>query len=266
MVVSITATILENKKILPDFYHLILAAPEIAQEAVPGQFIMIKTSHTLDPFLKRPISLHRIDKKLGTIELVYQVLGKGTRFLSIINQGELEVMGPLGKGFCWQENYKEVAIIGGGCGIAPLLALGEEFIGQGKKVHVLLGAQTKEKLLSEGEFLELGCKVQVATDDGSYGKKGFVTDLLVELISTTTLDQVYCCGPLPMTKGVMKITQENKISCQVSLEERMACGLGACLGCVCQTQDKKGTTTYQRVCKDGPVFNANELVDYCLWI
>jgi len=259
MVVSIMASILENKKLLPDFYRMKLAAPQIAMTAVPGQFVMIRTSSTLDPLLRRPISLHRINKDEGTIELVYQVLGKGTTLLSQIDQCELEVMGPLGKGFTWQQNFKRTAIVGGGCGIAPLLALAEEIVEMGQEVHVLLGAQTKEKLLNESDFRELGCKVQVATDDGSSGKKGFVTELLAELMDTVDLDQVYCCGPLPMTRGIIKLAEENKISCQVSIEERMACGIGACLGCVCQVRNDDGTIGYKRVCHEGPVFDAGEL-------
>ncbi|MGI6225848.1 MAG: dihydroorotate dehydrogenase electron transfer subunit [Peptococcales bacterium] len=260
MVVSMKAKILENTQILPQFYLLRLVAPEIANKAVPGQFVMVKVSQNLDPFLKRPISLHRINKESGTIELLYQVIGKGTSNLSLMSQGELEIIGPLGNGFSWEENHKRVALIGGGCGIAPLLALGEELVKQGKEVHVLLGAQTKEKLLNEVEFKKLGCHVQVATDDGSYGKKGFVTEIFKDLLLTTTLDQIYCCGPFPMTKDVIKITQENNIPCQVSLEERMACGVGACLGCVCETRSNEGNLAYQRVCHDGPVFDGDELV------
>ncbi|KJS83738.1 MAG: hypothetical protein JM58_12110 [Peptococcaceae bacterium BICA1-8] len=260
MVVSIKASILENKKILPDFYRLKIAVPQISKTAVPGQFVMIKTSSTLDPLLRRPISLHRINRDVGTIELVYQVLGKGTILLSEMVQGELEVMGPLGNGFSWQQSFKRTAIVGGGCGIAPLLTLAEHLIGNGQEVHVLLGAQNKEKLLNEADFKELGCKVLVATDNGSSGRKGFVTEILEELISTTNLDQVYCCGPLPMTNGVIKLTKSKMIPCQVSLEERMACGIGACLGCVCQVRNEDGTIGYKRVCHEGPVFNASELI------
>lgn len=261
LVVSIKASIIENKQILPDFYQMKLDAHQIAKEAKPGQFVMIKTSQALDPFLKRPISLHRINKNAGTIELIYQVLGKGTKLLSELNPGEpLEIMGPLGNGFTWQEDYKKVAIVGGGCGIAPLLALAEELKEAGKEVHVLLGAQNKDRLLNETQFLELGCKVQIATDDGSQGKKGFVTELLAELVATSNIYQVYCCGPLPMTRGVMKITADKKIPCQVSLEERMACGIGACLGCVCQVRNENGTVSNKRVCHDGPVFKGSEIL------
>lgn len=260
MVFSIKAVILENQKILPDFYRMVLAVPSIAREAEPGQFVMLKTSNTLDPLLKRPISIHRINKAEGTIALVYQVIGRGTKLLSQITQGELEVMGPLGNGFYWKKDYKKVAIVGGGCGIAPLPALAEELVKDGKEVYVLLGAQTREKLLCVADFQQLGCKVQVTTDDGSYGTKGFVTEILQEFILNTKIDQVYCCGPLPMTKGVIKLTKENLIPCQVSLEERMACGIGACLGCACKVRNEDGTITYKKVCHDGPVFASSEVI------
>jgi dihydroorotate dehydrogenase electron transfer subunit len=261
MVVSIKASIIENKKILPDFYQMTLVAPMMAREARPGQFVMVRTSSTLEPLLKRPISLHRINKGKGTLELVYQVVGRGTELLSRFKPDEqVEILGPLGNGFSWQDGFKRVAIVGGGCGIAPLLALAEELVENDREVYVLLGAQSGEKLLKAEEFNRLGCQVQTITDDGSQGRKGFVTQLLKELVNSIKIDQIYSCGPLPMTQGVMKIAQEKDIPCQVSLEERMACGVGACLGCVCQVRNEDGIMGYKRVCHDGPVFDAQELV------
>ena len=149
MVVSLKSSIAENKEILPGFYQMTLNTPQIAQDAKPGQFIMVRTSPTLEPFLKRPISLHRINKAKGTLELVYQVIGRGTELLSRFKPGdEVEIMGPLGNGFSWQSNFKRVALVGGGCGIAPLLALAEDLLKDGREVYVLLGAQTENKILS----------------------------------------------------------------------------------------------------------------------
>ncbi len=261
MVYSLKARILDNRKILPDFYEMILFAPAIAAEAVPGQFLMVKTSPTQVPFLRRPISLSRFNVKEGTVTLIYQVVGSGTKLLTVMTPGsEIEVVGPLGKGFTWEVKDKVVAIVGGGCGIAPLVVLTEELLKAGKEVYALLGAQSKDKLLSDQYFIELGAKVMIATDDGSYGRKGFVTQLLEEVINTTRLDQVYCCGPLPMTKAVVKLTKEALVPCQVSLEERMGCGVGACMGCVCKVRSEEGSLTYKKVCHDGPVFTSSEVI------
>lgn len=261
MVVSANVPVIENNKILPEFYQLILEAPMVAGEAKPGQFVMVRTSGTLEPFLNRPISIHRIDEAKGIIELVYQVVGKGTKLLSRISPGQhLQIIGPLGNGFSWQTGFKRVALVGGGCGIAPLLALAEKLLENEREVYVLLGAQTKEKLLAAEEFSQLGCRVRISTDDGSQGKKGFVIQLLEELVNSISLDQVYACGPLPMVKGLIKIAEEKGIPCQVSLEERMACGIGACLGCACPVRNPDGTVGYKRVCHDGPVFDAKELL------
>ncbi|MFZ5943033.1 MAG: dihydroorotate dehydrogenase electron transfer subunit [Bacillota bacterium] len=261
MVQILKLKILENKKILPDFYYMVLSAPRMAQEAAPGQFVMLNTSDTLDPFLKRPISINRIDQEKGTISLIYQVVGKGTSLLTKKSAGEeIQVIGPLGKGFTWTQQDKTVALVGGGCGIAPLVALAEELVKNGKQVFVLLGSQCKDKLLSEDEFKELGTTVMVATDDGSYGRRGFVTELLEELIQKKRIDQVYCCGPLPMTKAVVKITKKSFIPCQISLEERMGCGIGACIGCVTKVRRQDGTIDYKKVCHDGPVFTSCEVV------
>ncbi|KJS21295.1 MAG: hypothetical protein VR72_11110 [Clostridiaceae bacterium BRH_c20a] len=261
MVQMLKVKILENKQVLPDFFRMVLAAPMVAKEAVPGQFLMINTSDTLDPFLKRPISVNRIDQEKGTISLIYQIVGKGTRLLTKKNAGEeIQIIGPLGKGFCWSEQDKTIVLVGGGCGIAPLVALAEALVQTGKEVFVLLGSQCKEKLLGEDEFKELGCTVMVATDDGSYGRRGFVTELLDELSQKKRIDQVYCCGPLPMTKAVVQITKKAFIPCQISLEERMGCGIGACIGCVTKVRREDGTIDYKKVCHDGPVFTSSEVV------
>jgi len=261
MVQMLKVKILENKQILPDFFRMILSAPTVAQEAVPGQFVMINTSETLDPFLKRPISINKINKEKGTISLVYQVVGKGTLLLTKKNAGEeIQIIGPLGKGFIWTEQDETVVLVGGGCGIAPLVALAEALVQSGKEVFTLLGSQTRDKLLSADEFKELGCTVMVATDDGSYGRQGFVTELLAELSQKQKIDRVYCCGPLPMTKAVVNITKKASIPCQVSLEERMGCGIGACIGCVTKVRREDGTIDYKKVCHDGPVFTGSEVV------
>lgn len=261
MVVSLQAEIIENKKILPEFFQLTLNAPEIARDVQPGQFVMLKVSESLDPFLKRPISINTIDPHKGTITLIYQVIGKGTKFLTKMLVGDtINVLGPLGQGFSRIEQEKSVVLVGGGCGIAPLLALAEKLVNEKKQVYVLLGAQNKSKLINKDEFIKLGCTVEVATDDGSAGQKGFVTELLNKLLAAAKIDQIYCCGPLPMTKEIIRISKKAFIPCQISLEERMGCGLGACIGCVIKVRDENGIIHHKKVCSDGPVFTSSEVI------
>jgi len=258
---SVKAEIVENKPIAPEFFRMTLKAETLASEGLPGQFVMVKVSPNLEPFLRRPISLHQINREEATVSLLYQVVGKGTRLMSETQKGKvIELLGPLGKGFTWSDSDRVVALVGGGCGTAPLVALAHSLLEDKKEVHVLLGAQTKEKLVCEEDFISMGAKVKVATDDGSYGHHGFVTDLLKNLMHDVALDMVYSCGPLPMTKEVVKLTQEASIPCQVSLEERMGCGIGACIGCVCKVRTKDGAFTYKKVCKDGPVFKGEEVM------
>jgi dihydroorotate dehydrogenase electron transfer subunit len=197
--------------------------------------------------------------KASKVEIIYEILGKGTQILAARKPGEfLDIIGPLGNGFDYsrppaKSTPAKNILIGGGIGVAPLVFLAEKL--KLSKPLVLMGARTKQQILCLQEFKVLGCTVKLATDDGSVGFKGRVTDLL-----RITLEQIkplglFSCGPHPMLKTVAQIAQENKISAQLSLEEHMACGIGACLGCAVLT--KAG---YKSVCKDGPVFHSEELV------
>jgi len=265
---NIKVEILSRKEVAPNIYLVKLKAPEIAQEALPGQFIHIKCSEDNYPLLRRPISIHRIDKERGEIYILFQIRGEGTRLLSQRVVGDdLDILGPIGNSFNIYPKSKKIMIIGGGIGVAPLLALGEESIRQGKEVRVLIGALKKELVIGEENFRKLGAKVDVATDDGSYKYKGSVTDLLKETIARERWlpDQIFACGTKLMLKRVVKISQDFHIDCQVSLEERMGCGIGACLGCVCKvkTKGKKEEGIcyeFKRVCVDGPVFEGSEVV------
>jgi len=194
-------------------------------------------------------------------------MGEGTKLLAQREVGDdLDIMGPIGNGFSIYPESRKVMIVGGGIGVAPLLALAEESIVQGKEVRVLIGALKKELVIGEESFKLLGAKVDVATDDGSYKYKGLVTDLLERTIKEDWLaDQIFACGPKPMLRKINEIALRVNINCQVSLEERMACGIGACLGCVCKikTKDKKEDKVkyeYKRVCVDGPIFEGSEVV------
>lgn len=255
------------KEVTSNIYLMGLKAPEIAQNTLPGQFIHIKCSKDNYPLLRRPLSVHRIEKEKGEIFILYQIVGEGTKLLAQRAVGDdLDIIGPIGNGFNIYPESKRIMIVGGGMGVAPLLVLCEESIRQGKEVRVLIGALKKELVIREENFKILGAKVDVATDDGSYKHEGLVIDLLERSIEEGWLaDQIFACGPKPMLRKINEIALKVNIDCQVSLEERMACGIGVCLGCVCKikTKDKKEDTVryeYKRVCVDGPVFGGSEVV------
>lgn len=266
-ILNIKVKILSKKEVASNIYVMRLKAPKIAKDALPGQFIHIKCSKENYPLLRRPLSIHRIDKEKGEIFILFQVIGEGTKLLAKRTIGDnLDILGPIGNGFNIYPESKKIMIVGGGIGVAPLFALCEESIRQDKEVRVLVGALKKELVIGEENFRNLGAKVDVATDDGSYQYKGLVTDLLKGVIKGGWLvDQIFACGPKPMLKKINEIALQANINCQVSLEERMGCGIGACLGCVCKikTKDKKEDKVkyeYKRVCVDGPVFGGSEVV------
>jgi len=248
-------SILGRDRLAPDVFRLTLQAPTIAAVAQPGQFVMVRVVDGLDPLLRRPFSIHRSFAD-GNISLLFKVIGKGTAMLARRCVGdELDLVGPLGNGFEFS-NDRPVCLIGGGMGIAPLLFLAELLHSTGRATendHVLLGARNKDELTPlADEFSALGYTVQLATDDGSIGHKGFIPDLLDFVLPT--VEQVYTCGPHLMMKNVVRQCQQAEVSCQVSLETHMACGMGACLGCT--VNGKRGLV---HVCKQGPVFNADQL-------
>jgi len=251
--VQVKTKIIYNKKIRANFFHLAISASGIAKQAAPGQFIEIKVCDGYEPLLRRPFSIHKLSGP--EVHILYEVLGEGTEVLSRRRPGEyLDVIGPLGKGFNYNvavlQCFSVPVIVAGGIGVAPLVFLAEEL--KELKLFVLIGAKTKSQILCEKEFQHLGCDVKIATDDGSCGFKGKVTDLLKKVLRNNV---IYACGPRPMLKEISRISQEYRIPAQISLEEHMACGIGACLGCVVKT--KQG---FQRVCKEGPVFKADEIV------
>ncbi|MHC2994943.1 MAG: dihydroorotate dehydrogenase electron transfer subunit [Candidatus Atribacteria bacterium] len=256
--------ILLKKEVAPDIYLIKLLAPFVAQQAIPGQFVHIKCSQDYHPLLRRPLSIHRIDKEKGEIFILFQVVGTGTKLLAQMAVGDdLNILGPIGNGFNIYPESQKIMIVGGGIGVASLLALAEKSIADGKEVRVLIGATTKELVLSESSFRELGTQVEVATEDGSYKYKGLVADLLKEVIQRWLPDQIFACGPKSMLRKIADIALNYNINCQVSLEERMGCGIGACLGCVCKIKQKQNNEEkyhYKRVCVDGPVFKANEVI------
>ena len=251
-------TVLRVEQFTDLHFRITLEAPQIAAAARPGQFVMIHTGRGKDPLLRRPFSIHQTSGE-RTIQIYFKVVGRGTDILARVRDGEtLSVFGPLGRGYRVKTDGPAV-LVAGGLGIAPMLFLAKE-ISRVKKDStedlILLGARDKAEIVPLiDDFQQFGIHVQTATDDGSHGHHGFVTELLMqhELSKKST---VYSCGPEPMMAGVAGICKAAGIACQVSVESVMACGMGACLGC---TRPAKNGT-YTHVCINGPVYNAEELI------
>lgn len=276
MIYQEICAVLENVKIAPDYYRLTVSSKNIHMDAKPGQFVQIQICNSSVeagravpagrqdlPLLRRPFSIHKINNDGFTI--IYHIVGKGTKILSEIDTAvevphaehlRLDIIGPLGNGFSIDKN-KTVVLIAGGCGSAPLYCLEEELKKKGIESHFFMGATTKDLLLCGEDFAKIGTKLYLSTDDGSCGEKCTVSALYSSYIQTLDPKNciIYTCGPKPMMKAVSEIAQKNNIPCQVSLEEYMACGIGACLGCVVETVNGN-----KRVCKDGPVFDSREII------
>ncbi|ABR50289.1 oxidoreductase FAD/NAD(P)-binding domain protein [Alkaliphilus metalliredigens QYMF] len=248
------ARIIEHIEIAPDMYKMVLSAEEIVKSAKVGQFVNIHCKYP-GSLLPRPISICEIDPEFNTLTLVYAVLGKGTKALSQMMVGEeVEMIGPLGNGFMIPEDAKDHIVIGGGIGTPPLLELVKQLKGN---IEVYLGFRCHPILVKT--FEKYGAKVYVATEDGSVGTKGNVMDILKE--RKHKADMIYSCGPKSMLWAVAKWAAEQEIKAQVSMEERMACGIGACVGCTCKTKKKQDQDWQnKRVCKDGPVFWSDEVI------
>lgn len=255
------ATVLEISEISTDMMDVWIQNEEIAKTAKPGQFISIYCQDE-SLLLPRPISICEIDAKQGRIRLVFRVVGKGTKEFSTWSKGDsIRVMGPLGNGFTFEE--KPAVIMGGGVGIPPLLELAKQLrkINEERKITIILGYRNRDLFLKE-EFEPYG-EVFVATEDGSIGTKGNVMNALQEV--SVTEDMIYACGPKPMLKAIKEFAGQHDIKAQISMEEKMACGIGACLACVCKSKEKDEHSNVhnKRVCKDGPVFYADEIeLDY----
>ena len=221
-------------------------------EIVPGQFVQVRVDGSSSTYLRRPISIHDVDVKHNEIKLLVQQVGEGTRHLAAANEGDnVNMVLPLGNGFTLPEKEEKVALVGGGIGIAPLYYFGKVLNEKGVRPTLLLGGKSESDLLRLADYQKLG-ETYVTTEDGSLGEKGFVT--IHSVWQQQSFDKIYVCGPKPMMKAVAKLAAEKDVWCEVSLENLMACGLGACLCCVEDTVDG-----HVCVCKEGPVFNIRRL-------
>jgi dihydroorotate dehydrogenase electron transfer subunit len=320
---EIRAKIVDHRRVNAESFRLVILSPEISRAARPGQFVMLRIQDTHDPFLRRPFGFSRIlpAKKMnrsalfeGGFEICYQVVGRGTERMTSLAVGErIDVLGPLGRGFWREEGCERPILVGGGIGIAPLIPWAEELSkkekgkGAGKektpRVNILLGGKSRDRILGMREFKNFGLEPRAATEDGSLGLSGVVTDLLErELLQEGPHagTAIYACGPMVMLAKVAQIAEQFDIPCQVLLESRMACGVGACLGCAVKTREEDGKNSeasvrpplppgknlcdlgeeagilrqeelgvriseapsfrYARVCKEGPVFRAGEIL------
>ena len=249
------STIIKNEEIYAGIYEMLLCAPDIVKEARAGQFVNLYTGQG-DLLLPRPISICEINKEKNHIRLLYQTVGRGTLVISTFIAGDsITVLGPLGNGFSIPVTENKNVIIGGGIGVPPLLELVKNLKGEN---YVFIGA--KNRPILEEEFRRLGAHVYVATDDGSEGYHGNAVDLC-QMKNLEGIGSVYACGPKPMLKAVSKWALRIGVDPQISMEERMACGIGACVGCTTKIRDNKtGNWSHLKVCKDGPVFLGSEVI------
>jgi len=249
---QISATIVSSSELMPGCHLMCVEAPDIVAIAKPGQFVTVSCGQELT--LRRPLSIHQV-ANLGQLHLLFGIVGKGTSWLSDHHEGEtLDLLGPLGSGFSIEQASRNLLLVAGGIGIAPLTFLAQQALSEGKSVTLLLGARTGAGLYPQ-RLLPGGIETVIATEDGSTGTKGMITDILPDFVDWA--DQIYACGPLAMYQRMAIKNQQRHVRkpVQISLEVRMGCGLGACYGCSIRT--RRGM---KQVCLDGPVFNLDEII------
>jgi len=248
----------KTEQLAKGIYRMTIKSEYVSENAKPGQFVNVKCSEGINALLRRPISICKVDKDRATFDIVFQIKGIGTEYLSQKNTGsEIDIIAPLGTPFHLDDGYRKIAVVGGGIGIFPLLYTLREIKGAEKRAYI--GFRNKDFAVLVDEF-ESNCNVlNISTDDGSMGYKGLVTDILEDDLKSCSFDIIYTCGPTPMLKKVVEIAKKNNIKCQVSMEQRMGCGIGACLVCACKTKKEDGWE-YRHVCKDGPVFWSDEVI------
>lgn len=245
--------VVTNRRLNKDFFVLELVSEKGLAPMFPGQFAQVKVEGSPETFLRRPVSIHDVDYKNNIMKFLIQIVGKGTLTLSKLKSGDnLNVIYPLGKSFTMPEKGGKALLVGGGCGIAPLLFLGNYLKSNGYEFDTLLGFRNRDRIIEYDKYQELG-PVFITTEDGSVGEKGFVTGH--SAFKSGSYNMIYVCGPESMMKAVARHCNEKNIGCEVSLENLMACGIGACLCCVVETT--KGNLC---TCTDGPIFNIKELL------
>jgi dihydroorotate dehydrogenase electron transfer subunit len=254
------AELVSKREIIPGTFSFVLHAPVLAQKSRPGQFVMIQVHESTDPLLRRPISLSGAGD--DTVELLFQVTGRGTQLMADWEPGRsVNLLGPLGNGFTIPDTIKAAVLVAGGIGAAPLLYLAKQLAGYiALQREFFFGAKTgQERALVEGYLLNEDFQYVFVSEDGTTEFQGFVTEAFAGRLCRNKIDSagtcIFSCGPEPMLRRVSELAYAHNMPCQVSLEAHMACGVGACLGCVRATVDG-----YKRVCADGPVFHSKDIV------
>lgn len=267
MILQQKIPIISCERINPLFFRLRFFYPRIARESNPGNFVHIRINENNFPLLRRAFSIHKLVREKGTFDILFKVVGPGTRLLSQKKPGqELDILGPLGNSFSFpKKSSSEILLVAGGMGVAPLLFLASEFSREKKfdssKITFLYGVKNKDELLCLRELKNLGLEVLFATEDGTQGFKGMVTQLFLNRMKRSSKPKkvkVFACGPPAMLKSMSQLSRDYDFDCEVSLENHMPCGLGACMGCVVKC-GKKNKFEYKRVCQEGPIFNAQEV-------
>jgi dihydroorotate dehydrogenase electron transfer subunit len=259
-----TVVILDNNAVAPGYYRIRLQCEAGFESARPGQFVTLHLLNDLWPLLRRPFSLHQLETVGETVRavcLLYKVVGGFTQKLSRLRSGDsIDLLGPLGNGFLLPSGARRIFLAAGGIGVAPLRFLAQDLKERGMDMgqcHLFLGGRSQADLLCQEEFVRLGMHLHPATEDGSAGQQGLVTEPLTRAIDSQPPDILFGCGPTPMLRALAEMAKAHDFPCQLSLETLMACGLGACLGCALKTEESE--TFYQHVCADGPVFDGRKL-------
>lgn len=266
---NLKTMVLSNQEVSPGYYRMRLLAPGYSGVARPGQFLMFRVQLSQLPLLRRPFGIFKVGflppdcdglPAKEYVEILYKVVGGGTTLMSQLHQGDrVEILGPLGRGFDLGDPSQEKILVGGGIGLVPLYMLANELAPK-SSVRLLMGGRTRDDILAVTEFERLGVQTYVSTDDGSLGEEGLVTAVLERQLERFPQATVYACGPMPMLEAVQAICARRGIPLQVSLEALMACGVGACLGCVVKGAGHSDSNPrYLCSCKEGPVFRAEQL-------
>jgi dihydroorotate dehydrogenase electron transfer subunit len=257
--------VLSIENLSDDIFRMKLHCPEIAVNAMAGQFVNIKVNNEFIPLLRKPFSVSSCDAEKGWFEIVWKVIGKGTRILSEQSPGKiLNVIGPLGSSFQIPENISKVLVVAGGLGVAPFPLFCRQALSTNKNIEVFLGARDRGSLVLIDDFQAMGIECYLATEDGSTGRKGFITELVTERLQTfASLEPVMLasCGPMPFLRAMQNISVKLGVTSQISIETMMGCGFGICMGCpVGDAESSPDRPAYKLTCLDGPVFNADEVL------
>ncbi len=260
---TLKCEIVANKKYGDKIFKIEVFSPYICKNAIPGQFVNVRCSSpgSYDPLLRRPFSIYEVDKRFNVFSLLYLIKGKGTFFLSSLQKGEeIDVVGPLGNGIKDYKDHKDFLLIGGGIGVAPLCFLAKELIENGKNVFFIAGFRDNTFYFWEKDLIKILRNYTLFTEDGSIGEKGVPSDYIRLRLSDFKNHFIYTCGPVDMLKNIQAILSGRKIRAYAIMEEKMACGIGACMGCAIKISDNMGGFYYLKACSDGPVFDLLEVV------